>query len=191
MKYLDTLYIILVFFANLPLQGKPECYAGRMILSLIVAAAENNVIGANGTIPWHLPDDLKHFKALTHAHPVIMGRKTYDSIGRALPDRPNIVVSRNLEVAPVGTELAHSLSDAIKKGEAHHSEEIFIIGGSELYGESMDLADRIYLTRVHATIEGDTLFPEIDDEWKEVARERHEADATHKFSFSFITFEKA
>ncbi len=160
-----------------------------MIVSLLAAASENNVIGKDNKLPWHLPDDLKRFKALTRGHAIIMGRKTFDSIGRPLPERTNIVVSRQLEVAPVGCELAHSLNDAIRIAKPT-GDEVFIIGGADIYSQAIDLADRIYLTRVHATIDGDAFFPEIESEWVETEREEHLADEKHQYSFSFITYRR-
>lgn len=160
-----------------------------MILSLIVAASDNNVIGKNNKLPWHLPDDLKRFRALTRGHPVIMGRKTFESIGRPLPDRMNIVVSHTLEVPPAGTKLASSLSVALEL--ANGSEEAFVIGGSQLFQMSAPLADRLYLTRVHATVDGDVLLPPIDfSAWKETSREEHPNDPEHEFSFTYINYER-
>ena len=171
-----------------------------MLLSLIVAASENNVIGKDNTLPWHLPDDLKRFRALTKGHPVIMGRKTFDSIGHPLPDRLNIVVSRHLEVAPVDCVLANSLSDALQRANAHQTpivstkvgaDEIFVIGGSELFALALPFADRLYLTRVHAQIDGDVSLPAIDfSEWSEISREEHPIDPAHAYSFSFIDYER-
>ncbi|MSR67932.1 dihydrofolate reductase [Candidatus Peribacteria bacterium] len=158
------------------------------MLSLIVAASENNVIGKDNKLPWHLPDDLKRFKALTRGHPMIMGRKTFESIGRALPDRLNIVVSNTLENAPAGTSLAHSLTAALDL--AKDSDEAFIIGGAKLFEIGLSLAEKLYLTRVHATIDGDVFFPEITDEWKEKSREHHKKDAEHEYAFTFINFER-
>ncbi len=160
-----------------------------MLLSLLVAASENNVIGKDNALPWHLPDDLKRFKALTRGKTVIMGRKTYESIGHPLPDRRNIVISRQLESAPEGTELAHSINDAVDlvKSEA----EVFVIGGADIYAQLLPLGKKIYMTRVHATIEGDAFFPEINlKEWKEISNEEHSKDEKHAFSFSFIDYER-
>ncbi len=159
-----------------------------MILSLIVAASENNVIGKDNKLPWHLPDDLKRFKALTRGHPVIMGRKTYESIGRPLPDRLNIVVSNTLESAPEGTSLANSLTAALDL--AKDSDEAFIIGGAKLFEIGLSLAGKLYLTRVHAKIDGDVLFQEITDEWRETGREHHKKDTEHEHAFTFINFER-
>ena len=165
-----------------------------MILSLIVAASENNVIGKDNKLPWHLPDDLKRFKALTRGKAVIMGRKTFESIGHPLPDRLNIVVSRHLEVAPDHCALAHSLSDALEQANERTSEranEVFVIGGAELFGLALPLIDRLYLTRVHAKIDGDVFFPSLDfSEWREIAREEHLSDDEHAYTFSFIDYER-
>ncbi len=163
-----------------------------MILSLIVAADKGNVIGNNGAIPWSLPDDQKRFRALTKGKPVIMGRKTFDAIGRVLPDRRNIVVTRAnvLPTGHAGYEVASSLDSAISLAEAD-AEEVFVIGGGQIYSEAMEAADKIYLTRVHGTHEGDAFFPAIDpSQWREVKREEHLADAKHAVPFTFIDYER-
>ncbi len=160
-----------------------------MTLSLIVAASENHVIGKGGKIPWHLPADLKHFRDLTQGHPVIMGRKTYESIGHPLPNRTNIVITRGKEVKIEGCTIVHSLEDALRI--VSDSPEVFVIGGGEIYKEALPLADRIYLTRVHAIVEGDAFFPEIDPkQWREVSRERHAADAEHLYPYTFLVYER-
>ena len=165
-------------------------YDEAMILSLIVAAAENNVIGKDNKLPWHLPDDLKRFRALTRGKAVIMGRKTFESIGHPLPDRLNIVVSRHLEVAPAGCSLASSLTAALELARGE-SDEVFVIGGAELFGLALPLADRLYLTRVHGKIDGDVFLPEIDfSEWREVADEEHVQDDTHAYGFVFLDYQR-
>ena len=147
-----------------------------MKLSLIVAAAENGVIGRNGELPWKLPVDLQRFKALTSGHPVIMGRKTYESIGRALPGRRNIVVSRS-SPAIEGVDVVTSVPAALTLAQESGAEEAWVIGGGEMYKESLPLADVVELTRVHATVDGDVSFPELNSaEWEEVSREDHFAD---------------
>ena len=161
-----------------------------MIVSLIAAAAENDVIGAHGALPWKLPADLKRFRALTSGHAVIMGRKTYESIGRPLPKRRNIVVTHQADFAPAGCEVVHSLGDALAlvAGEA----DVFVIGGGEIYRQALPLAHRIHLTRVHAAVEGDTSFPALDAlEWREVARDDHAADGENQYAYTFLTYEKA
>ena len=161
-----------------------------MLLSLIVAASENNVIGKDNKLPWHLPDDLKRFKALTKGHPVILGRKTFESIGHPLPERLNIVVSRHLEVAPTGCKLAASFSQALELARGE-SDEVFVIGGSELFALALPLADRIYLTRVHAKIDGDVFLPDIDwSVWKKMSEEKHPKDVEHVYDFDFLNYER-
>ncbi len=159
-----------------------------MTLSLIVAASENGVIGKDNDLPWHLPADLKHFKKITSGHCIIMGRNTYESIGRPLPKRTNIVISSNRSLEIEGCYVVHDVNEAIELTEQHETEEAFIIGGATLYKSCLDQAEKIYLTRVHTEIQGDTYFPEIDmDNWKVISEEYHEKDEKHLYSFSFIT----
>ena len=159
-----------------------------MIVSLIAAAAENGVIGNKGMLPWHLPDDLKHFKDLTKGHAVIMGRKTFESIGRPLPDRQNIVITRNKDFRVDGAEIVSSFEESLKKAKG---EEVFVIGGGEIYRESMAKADKIYLTRVFAPVDGDAFFPEIDPKvWNEVSMEEHKKDEKHAYPFAFTVLER-
>lgn len=130
--------------------------------------AENNVIGKDGGLPWHIPADLKHFKAVTMGKPIVMGRRTYESIGRPLPGRLNIVVTRDPSRRWDGVEVVQSLPDALERAAAHGADEIMIIGGGDLYRAALPLAQRIYLTRVHEAVEGDTVFPDLDPtEWRE------------------------
>ncbi|MCW8844354.1 MAG: type 3 dihydrofolate reductase [Gammaproteobacteria bacterium] len=160
-----------------------------MQISLVVAMAENGVIGRDNALPWHLPADLRHFKALTLGKPVIMGRKTHESIGRPLPGRQNIVLTRDTAFQAPGCDVCPSLEDA--KVRAGDVEEIMIIGGAALYRETLVHADRIYLTEIHASIEGDTWFPEIDSAtWREITRERHAADEHNALAYSFVTLER-
>ena len=167
-----------------------------MRIAIIVAASENNVIGNHGSIPWYLPDDLKFFRKKTEGHPVIMGRKNYESIvaalGGPLPNRRNIIVTRESEYGAPGCEVASSIEEAIMYGhQGNEAEEIFIIGGGEIYKQSMDLCNYIYLTRIHAWIAGDVVFPEIDaDTWEETERTEHPADEKHKFAFTFLTYKR-
>jgi len=159
------------------------------MISIIAALAENRVIGVNNTLPWHLPNDLKHFRRLTTGHAIIMGRKNYESIGKPLPERTNIVVTRNRDYRVDGCLIAHSLDEALRL--AGDDPEIFVIGGAEIYREALPRADRLYLTQVHAPIDGDTLFPEINrNDWKETAREPHAADDKHVYAYSFVVFER-
>jgi dihydrofolate reductase len=160
-----------------------------MTVSIIVAADENNVIGGDNQLLWRLPNDLKRFKSITTGHAVIMGRKTYDSMGRALPNRRNIVVSRDAALKIDGCETASSPDDAFRM--AAGEEEVFVIGGEQIYRQAWNTADRLYLTRVHTEIEGDTFIPEIrDDQWIEESRESHPADGQHPYAYSFIVYKR-
>ena len=164
-----------------------------MTLSFIVAASENNAIGINNELPWRLPEDLKFFKRTTMGKPVIMGRKTYESLGRPLPGRLNVVISSsaNLQL-PEGTVQASSISEAIAVAESEKQEEVFIIGGGKIFADSIHLADRLYITRVHTTISNaDTLFPDIDHtHWKLVWQEAHHADDKHAYNYTFQRYER-
>jgi dihydrofolate reductase len=162
-----------------------------MQVSIIVAAAENGAIGKDNQLLWRLPDDLKRFKQLTLGHPMIMGRKTFESIGKPLPGRTSIVVTRNADFAVDGVLVAHSLEEALRLAEEKNKEEIFIVGGGELYRQAQHVATRIYLTKVHAVIEGDTYF-EINEPaaWTETERIVHEADERHPLKFEFINYIK-
>lgn len=158
-----------------------------MQLSVIVAASENDVIGRDNALIWHLPADLKHFKALTTGHAVVMGRKTFESIGKALPHRRNIVVSRNPLFTAEGCEVAASVEEALALVEGE--DEVFVIGGGRLYNELWSRADRLYLTRVHTETEGDTFIPAVDErEWELVGREDFKADEKNEFDYSFLEF---
>lgn len=129
-----------------------------MTISLVVAAAENNAIGKNNQLLWHLPNDLKFFKNITWGMCVVMGRKTYESVDKPLPGRINIVITRQADWTAEGTITATDLKDALTKAETTNCKEIFVIGGGEIYKQSMAVADKVYITRVHATLEGDTFF---------------------------------
>lgn len=163
-----------------------------MRISIIVAASENNVIGRDNDIPWHLPDDLKYFRKKTEGHPIIMGRKTFESLPNgALPKRKNIVVTRDGSYKAEGAQVASSLEEAIMYAhQDQYNDEIFIIGGAEIYKHAMSLANYLYFTRVHAWIKGDKVFPEIGSEWEEVVREDHPADDRHQFACTFLTYKK-
>jgi dihydrofolate reductase len=166
-----------------------------MEIVLVVAVAENGVIGSQGAIPWRLKSDMKRFKALTLARPVVMGRKTLVSIGRPLPGRTNIVVTRDKEFCSPGVVVTHSFADAraIAKGDAlrRFATEIAVIGGAEIYAQWMDSADRLEITEVHARPEGDTSFPAIDvANWEEVARVRNPAGPDDSADFSYVTYRR-
>lgn len=163
----------------------------HMTISLIAAASENNVIGRDNDLPWHLPKDLKFFRSKTSGHPIIMGRKNYESIGRSLPNRLNIVITRQAGLEIEGCEVVGSLEEAIELGKQSDQDELFVIGGGQIYEAAMPLADRIYLTRVHAHVDGDVLFPELDEsEWKQLSSEEHLADDDHEHAFTFIVYER-
>lgn len=158
-------------------------------VSLIVAVAKNGVIGTGGTMPWHITEDFAHFKAVTLGHSVVMGRKTYESIGRPLPRRRNIVITRNAELSIEGCEMATSLEAALAMCEGE--EEVFVIGGGEIYRQAMPLADKLYITHVGIEVEGDTCFPNIDPTvWREVCREDFERGKDFKHPFSFVDYER-
>jgi dihydrofolate reductase len=159
-----------------------------MKISIVVAISENNAIGKNNQLLWYLPADLKHFKNITTGHTVIMGRKTYESLGKPLPNRRNIIITRQ-DITIEGCEVAKSIADALALGAGE--KEIFILGGAEIYQQSIHLTDRIYLTIVHQKFDADSFFPEINyDEWQETEREDHQPDEKNKFAYSFITLER-
>lgn len=166
--------------------------ACRMRIALIVAAADNDVIGRNNQLPWHLPDEFRHFKRTTLGHHVIMGRRTWESQGsKPLPNRVNVVVTSQENYAADGGRVAASLDDALALAGAAGDEEAFVIGGERLFAEALPIADRLYLTRVHAEPEGDTRFPSFDaDDWRVVAREEHPADARHEHAFTIMKLER-
>ena len=161
-----------------------------MKISLIVAMASNRVIGLNNKMPWHLSADLKKFKKITMGSPILMGRKTHESIGKPLPGRTNIIISRNQDYQQNGCLVFNDLETALKK-TCENAEEIFVIGGSDLYEAILPMADTIYLTLINREFPGDTFFPEIDlDDWSEVEREDIKDDPDADFSYSFLKFEK-
>src|SRR5256885_106331 len=152
------------------------------MISLIVAMAENRIIGRDNALPWRLPNDLRYFRRVTMGHPIIMGRKNYASIGRPLPGRTNIVVTRDRHFEAPGCTVMHSIDDAL--AAAGNDPEVFIIGGAELYTQTLARAQRLYVTQIHAEVAGDVRFPDVrTTDWHEVARERHEADAEHAFAY--------
>lgn len=171
-------------------------YCPHMFLSLIAAVSDNNVIGRKNDLPWHLPAELKWFKALTTGHPVIMGRKTCESIlarrGSMLPNRHNIIVSRSMEQKPDGADVVASIDEAMLLAERDGAGEAFIIGGERMYAEGLAKAHKLYLTRVHTVIEdGDAFFPEFNEgEWTITQSERHEADAENPIAFTMMVYER-
>lgn len=169
-----------------------------MKISLIAAISENNVIGKDNSLPWHIPEDLKRFKEITSGHPVIMGRKTYESIGRLLPNRVNIIITRDKDYKVEGAVVVHTLDEAIAEASAPHPdllpqeekeevEEVFILGGGQIFEQAMDIADKLYLTIVHTEIEGDVYFPEYSGFSKETYRME---SSNEKYKYTFLDLEK-
>lgn len=160
------------------------------MITIVVAMGKNREIGANNQLLWHLPKDLKHFKELTSGHPVIMGRKTYESIGKPLPNRTNIVISRKNDWFEEGILIVGSIKEAIKFAKKI-DENAYIIGGGNIYEQTLDLADQLEITLVDATLEADTFFPKIDEKkWTKTNEIHHEKDEKNQFDFSFQTFER-
>ena len=165
-----------------------------MIISLIAALSRNRVIGRNNDLPWHLPDDMKYFMQTTKGHHVIMGRKNYDSIPekfRPLPNRVNIVVTRQPALTLPNCTVVHSLEEAVAIAREAGEQELFIIGGAAIYQLGLPLANRLYLTEIDATLSGDTYFPAFDkNNWKETSRQHHSADERHAYAFDFVIYER-
>ena len=160
-----------------------------MRLSAIVAMAANRVIGVRNQLPWRLPADLARFKRLTMGHTLVMGRKTYESIGRPLPGRTIVVVTRQQDYAPPGVKVAHSVDEALALAQG--DDEVFIAGGADLYAQTMDRLDRLYLTRIERDLPGDTYFSEVDlSSWRLIEEEHHPAASPEALPFSFLTYER-
>jgi dihydrofolate reductase len=160
----------------------------RSSLAIIVAMAKNRTIGVNNTLPWRCPEDLKHFKALTMGHHMIMGRKTFDSIGKPLPGRTTVVVTRNPGLKIEGCVMAHSLEDAITACE---DDEVFIVGGAEIYSQSLKLANTLYITEIQQDVEGDAHFPAFDQaEWQEVSREVRSQETPQPLEYHFVCYRR-
>ncbi len=162
-----------------------------MRISLIVAMDEGHVIGSEGGMPWHLPADLKFFKSVTMGKPLIMGRATWESIGKPLPGRTNIVVTTNPDYQAAGCRVAGSIDQALAIAAEDGSDEVMIIGGGRIYAQTLERAERIYLTRIGAHLVGDTHFPLFEwDEWQEVSREEHAADGDNPFDLTFLVLDR-
>ena len=156
------------------------------MLSIIVAVSENNVVGKENKLPWKLSADLKRLKSLTMGHHIIMGRKTWVSLGKALPGRINVVITTDKNFKAEGGVVVHSLNEALAFSSADN--EIFIFGGGKIFKEAMPLVNKIYITRVHSIIDGDTFFPVLDrSDWKEISREDFKADEKNQYNYSFLT----
>lgn len=161
----------------------------RPRLSILVAMAQNRTIGVNNTLPWRCPEDLKRFKALTMGHHIIMGRKTYDSIGKPLPGRTTVVVTRNRGLRIEGCTVVHSLDEAIAACAA--DVEVFIVGGAELYAQALPHVDTLHITEIAQDVEGDAHFPAFArSEWQEVSREAHHQDAPRPLDYAFVTYSR-
>ncbi len=166
-----------------------------MRIAMIVAVAENGAIGKNNKMLWHIPEDFKYFKATTMGKPIIMGRKTFESIGRPLPGRLNIVITRDEKWQADGVHITHDLDSALAaafaEAEAKNADEVMVVGGSQVYAQAMDQADRIYYTEVHRAYEHDASFPALDTEiWQETSREGHDGDGSKKPNYSFVVFDR-
>lgn len=161
------------------------------MITLIAAAGENDELGKENDLVWHLPDDFKRFKSLTTGHHIIMGRKTFESFPKLLPNRTHIIITRDKTYnAPEGCQVVHSLKDAIAAVDASDPQP-FIIGGGEIYSLAMKIANRIELTRVHGTFDADTFFPKVDlEQWKLIASEHHSKDEKHQYAFTYLTYSR-
>lgn len=161
----------------------------RSHISILVAMARNRTIGINNTLPWHIPEDLKRFKALTMGHCMVMGRKTFDSIGKPLPGRTSIVVTRNRDLKIEGCTMAHSLQEAI--AACANDDEIFIVGGAELYTLALPMTDTLYVTEIQQHVEGDAHFPQFDRaHWQEISREKRTQEAPQVLECHFVTYQR-
>ena len=160
-----------------------------MIISFVVAMGKNKVIGKNNSLPWTMPADMKHFKDLTSGKPVIMGRKTFESIGKPLPKRINIIITRDKDYDAQNCTVVHSIDEALEA--AKNATEVMVIGGAQIYKEFLPKANRMYLTIIDADFQGDTYFPKYDvTEWEETAYEEHEKDTENPYDYTFITLER-
>lgn len=164
-----------------------------MEISLVAALSRNRVIGANGGLPWRLPDDQRFFKELTHGHCLVMGRATFESIGRPLPGRTTLVLSRRPGTVAAGAIVVHDFDAALEIARARGEKEVFVVGGADVYALALPRADRLYLTRVDAVVEGDVRFPDFDESgrtFKLVEERRHAADARHEYAFTIQRWER-
>ena len=166
-----------------------------MKIAMIAAVAENNAIGINNKMPWYLPGDLRYFKAVTMGKPIIMGRKTFDSLRKPLPGRTNIVITRGTQWHHEGVKVVHSLDEALSMAEdialINGNDEVMVIGGAQIYKQALDKADRLYLTRVYQSFEGDAFFPEINDsDWVETARQDMQSEDEEPLTFSYLVLDR-
>jgi len=165
-----------------------------MRISQIVATTRNHVIGVDNDLPWHLPDDMQFFKEQTNGHHILMGRKNFESIPmkfRPLPNRVNIVLTRKTDYQAEGIEVVHSIVSGIEIAQNAGEDELYVIGGAEIYAQTIEMTDRIYLTEIDAELEGDAYFPKIDkSNWVETSRKHHPADDRHQYSFDFVIYDR-
>jgi dihydrofolate reductase len=165
-----------------------------MIITQIVARTKNNVIGRENDLPWHLPDDMKFFKETTRGHHILMGRKNFESIPmkfRPLPDRVNIVITRQEDYTAEGVKVFNSIDEGVSFARESGADELFIIGGAEIYKQTLSITDKIYLTEINTIMDGDAFYPELDpDHWIEIDRWHHPSDSRHEFDFDFVTYER-
>ena len=161
------------------------------MISFVVAMDQNRVIGSNNDMPWHLPNDLQHFKNITTGHTIVMGRKTFDSIGRVLPNRKHIVLTRSEQSFPEEVEVVRNTDEILQYAKDHEAEEIFIIGGGELFKQMMPYVDKMYITLIEESFEGDVFFPEFDEsEWELIEKEKGEKDERNPYNYYFLTYER-
>ena len=160
-----------------------------MIKAIIAAVAANRIIGKDNDLVWRLPADLRHFKNITSGHYIIMGRKSFESIGKPLPNRTSIIITRNPDYKQEGALVANSLEAALEKAENDKQDKVFILGGGQIYRNALSISDYMYITELHESFEGDTLFPEIDQAiWREVLREDFPADEKNRYDYSFVEY---
>lgn len=161
------------------------------MISFVVTMDQNRVIGFNNDMPWHLPNDLRHFKNITTGHTIVMGRKTFDSIGRVLPNRKHIVLTRSEQSFPEEVEVVRNTDEILQYAKDHEAEEIFIIGGGELFKQMMPYVDKMYITLIEESFEGDVFFPEFDEsEWELIEKEKGEKDERNPYNYYFLTYER-
>jgi dihydrofolate reductase len=162
-----------------------------MLISQIAAMARNRVIGRDNRLPWHMPDDLAWFFRITRGHHIIMGRRNYEANGRALPGRTNIVITRNRDYRAPDCVVAHTVEEALDYARRRGEEEVFIVGGGEIYAATLSLTDRVYLTIIDTEVEGDTSYPVLDpQEWEEISRDPRKADDRNPYNYTFYIFER-
>jgi len=162
-----------------------------MIISAIVAASKNWVIGKDNEIPWYIPNDLRYFRRMTLGHHVVMGRKNYESIGKPLPKRTNLIVTRDENYDAPGCHVVHSIDEAIKFAKDNNEEELFICGGGEIYNQTLAMTDKLYFTEIEAVVDGDVYFPKIElHDWSLISTERNQADDRHEYGYNFMIYER-